>query len=252
MSTYVPISLEEHKNKRWLRHNGLAFTKNQVVAPIFVNELASAAHAMTIAFVKNDQDFSLVAVLGLRSGENLLLAPNGSWLSTYIPLTYRVRPFQLLPLTNDPNQQVLCVEESHITDSSEGEPFFDDSGSLAPFVSELFEISKHFNSSRQLTQSICTILSKYNLIRPWDITLQDGDEQHTVAGLYQINEAALNMLENEAFLEIRHAGALPVIYAQLYAKNNLSILGQLMQQTQSKKPVDPVIASETFNFSGLS
>lgn len=251
MSTYVPISLEVHKNKRWLRHTSLAFTKNQVVAPLFVNELASAAHAMTIAFVKSEQDFSLVAVLGLRTGENLLLSNTGTWLSTYIPMTYRVRPFQLLPLPNDPDQQVLCIEESNLTDSPEGEPIFDESGNLTKTISEILEISKHYNNSRQLTQQICTTLAKHNLIIPLDISIQDGDQQHSVAGLYQIDEAALNKLGNEEFLEIRHSGALPVIYAQLYAKNNIDILAQYMRQTQPK-PVGPVLNSETFNFAGLN
>jgi hypothetical protein len=252
MINYVPISLEVHKNKNWLRHSSMAFTKNQVVAPLFVNELAAAAHSMTIAFVKNEEDFSLVAVMGLRSGENLLLSNDGVWLSTYIPMTYRVRPFQLLPLSNDPDQQVLCIEEDKLTDSSEGEPIFDESGALTQSVSEIFEISKHFNSSRQITQSICKVLSKHNLIIPLEISIQDGDQTHAVAGLYQIDEAALNTLDNEDFLEIRHSGALPVIYAQLYAKSNIDILAKLMQRSQPKKPVEPVSTSETFNFSGLN
>jgi len=252
MSTYVPISLEEHKNKRWFRHSSLAFTKNEVVAPIFVGELASAAHAMTIAFVKNENSVSLVAVMGLRTGENLLFSSDGRWLSTYIPMTYRVRPFQLLSIPNNPEQQVLCIEESHLTDAYDGEPLFDESGKITSAVSEIFEIAKHYSQSRKLTEIICDQISKYNILAPWEITISDGDQQYPVSGLYKINETALNELDNESFLDLRQTGALPVIYAQLYAMTNITILGELIKSTQPKKVSTPATASETFNFSGLN
>ena len=45
--------------------------------------------------------------------------------------------------------------------------------------------------------------------------------------MFQIDEAALNALPDEAFLELRRAGALLIAYGQLLSMQHLPLLGQL-------------------------
>jgi hypothetical protein len=58
-----------------------------------------------------------------------------------------------------------------------------------------------------------------------------------VTGLYRIDEAVLNALENEDFLTLRQSGALLVADAQLLSMNQIAVLKQLAQiQTQFHEP----------------
>jgi hypothetical protein len=63
----------------------------------------------------------------------------------------------------------------------------------------------------------------------------------------------LNNLSDEAFLALRHAAALPVIYAQLLSMNNIQHLADLLKHrtheiAEASKPKEE---EGTFNFSGL-
>lgn len=53
--------------------------------------------------------------------------------------------------------------------------------------------------------------------------------ERKLEGLFRVNEAALNALDNEAFLSVRKSGALPVAYAQLLSMQQLRVLGELAQ-----------------------
>jgi len=254
MPTYAAISHEIHRNKRWLRRTSLAFSKTDTVAPLFVNELAAALQAMPIAFVKQAQGFVLVVVMGLRSGENLWVSAEGKWMAEYMPVTYRSSPFELLAVTGQEGQQVLCIDEDCVTEGAEGEPFFYENGEVTAAVSEIFKLVKQFNASRQLTQNMCAVLAEHDLISPWKIGLKNGVEEQAVAGLYKIDEAVLNTLSDEVFLILRQAGALPLVYSQLLSMQKMDSLAQRIQPPKAEPSTSaetPSVASETFDFSGL-
>jgi len=252
MSSYVPVHSELHQNKRWLRHPTFDFAKNEIVTPIFANELVDAIHTLPVAFVKHDDRFILVAVMGLKPQENLMLTEHSHWLDGgYIPLTYRTRPFILLEMPDNKEQQVLCVEESNLTEGKIGEPLFNENGQITETVNEIFMLLSHYNKTRFLTTDICTALADHGLIQPWDLTVHDGDIEQPLSGLYRINETALSELSDEAFLALRKAAAFPVIYAQLLSMNNVVFLSKLLVNKSKKTPAQPEKSGGTFNFSGL-
>ena len=79
--------------------------------------------------------------------------------------------------------------------------------------------------------------------------MDGADQDQRVAGLYRINEAALNALSNEDFLEVRQSGALSVVYCQLISMHNLKNLAPLYAQRRAAKAQESM--SETFSFSNL-
>lgn len=253
MSSYVPISSELHKDNRWLRHPSLAFAKTENVTPLFANELVDAIHALPVAFVRHEEGFVLVAVMGLRPGENLLVSDQGRWLGNYTPLTYRTRPFMLLETPGNKEQQVLCIEESNFTDGEIGEALFNEDGEITDVVGEIFKLLSHYNSTRFLTQDICAALAEHELIVPWALTVDDGVTEQPFNGLYRIDEAALNTLSDDAFLALRKAAAFPVIYAQLFSMNNMATLSNLLMHKVREATVtqQPKAGDGTFSFSGL-
>lgn len=254
MSSYVPVSSELHQGKRWLRHPSFEFAKHENVTPIFANELVDAIHTLPVAFIKHENRFIMVAVVGLRPNENLLVTESGQWQTgAYKPASYRTRPFMLLDIPGKTDQQALCIEESSLTEGKLGEELFTEDGQLTEVVGEIFKLMSHYQTTRVLTQDICTVLSEHNLITPWELTVNDGETEQPFNGLYRVDEQALNTLSDEAFIALRKAAAFPMIYAQLLSMNNMNHLADiLLRRAQTKKVAEQSEAGNgTFNFAGL-
>lgn len=253
MSSYVPISSQLHKYKHWLAHPSFTFAKHDNVIPIFANELTEAVHTLPIAFARHEDRFVLVAVMGLRQNENLLVAENGQWLAGgFTPAAYRSRPFALLDSPHSGEEQILCIEESNLSDK-EGAPLFKENGEITGAVSDILAQLSHYNSSRFLTQNICDVLGEHGLLIPWEFIVNDGQTEQPFKGLYRVDESALNSLADDVFLELRKATAFPVVYAQLLSMNNLTSLSKLLSYKIQTTPaqVEKSQGSETFNFAGL-
>jgi hypothetical protein len=253
MSSYVPLSSETHRDKRWLRYPSVVFAAHDNVVPIYANEIAEAIHVLPIAFVKIEGRFTLAVVMGLRPGENLLVSESGQWLASYTPVNYRTRPFMMLDAVENSDQQILCIEESRIAEGSLGEPIFNESGNITAVVNEVLKLMTHYSSTYLLTRNICELLDKYNLIIPWNITVDDGTTNTPINGLFRIDETALKELPDQDFLNLRDSSALSVIYGQLFSMNNMTELSKLLtQRTQAATALQKQEDSGgTFNFAGL-
>lgn len=254
MSSYVPVSSALHKGKRWLPHASFAFAKHDNITPIFANELTEAVHTLPIAFAQHEGRFILVVVMGLRANENLLVSNDGQWMAGgFTPVHYRSRPFTLLNASDSNEEQILCIEESNLTDAGMGAALFQENGEVTGVVSEILAQLAHYNSTRFLTQNVCDVLAAHNLLTPWDFIVNDGETEQPFRGLYRVDENALNTLPMEAFKVLRDATALPVIYAQLLSMNNLTSLSKLLTYKLQSKPAteEPKKVDSTFNFSGL-
>lgn len=254
MPSYVAISSEQHAKKYWRAHSSFAFAKNENVAPIFINELVDAVHTLPIAFAKHENEFFLVVLMGLRQNENLLVDDNGKWLAGgFTPANYRSRPFALVDAPNNKDGQMLCIEESSLTDRDTDAPIFDNNADITETVRSILTQLTHYESTRLLTKTICTILAENKLLTPWEFLVNDGESEKPFKGLYRVDEAALNTLPPETFLSLREAAAFPVIYAQLLSMNNITALSKLLNYKIQSSFIAPKEEerNETFNFSGL-
>lgn len=184
--------------------------------------------AMPIAFVASGAAFDLVAVQGLAPGRNAFVASDGRWLARYLPKVYSTYPFKLA--SADDGQQVLCIDEnsSLITDGPNGERFFDDDGNPAQAVKDVLNSLTQHQAHRNASAAICAVLQRHKLIQPWPIQLQAEGKTQNIEGLYRIDEAALNALPPDAFIELRDSGALAAAYCQLLSMQHIQKLGQLM------------------------
>lgn len=223
------ISRERHATLRWTRYANYTFAAAESVVRLVAAELPKAAMSLPIAFVEQGESYVPAAVLGLQPGNNVFVAANGRWVGPYVPAAVRSYPFRLAK-TED-GQQVLCVDEDSglVGDDAVGESFFAEDGQPAQALRDILSFLTQIEQSRAVTAAACAVLQKHALIRPWAITVKtDGGEQQ-IAGLFQIDEAALNQLPGDALLEVRQAGALPIAYCQLLSMQHLPLLGQLSE-----------------------
>jgi hypothetical protein len=224
-AAYAVVSKERHAGKLWQRHSSYHFAARDAIVSLTAQELPQAMMAMPTGFIASGAAFDLVAVQGLAPGRNAFVASDGRWLAGYLPKVYGAYPFRLASADN--GQQVLCIDESSglVSSGPNAERFFDDDGNPAQAVKDVLNSLSQQQAHRNTTANICAILQKHKLIQPWPVKLQAEGRKQNIAGLYRIDEAALNALPPEAFIELRDTGALAVTYCQLLSMQHLPKLG---------------------------
>jgi hypothetical protein len=234
MISVVPITKSGHKNKFWQRFASYRFAENEYLAPLAAAEISKAVHAMPMAFARQENRFMLVGLLSLTPGQNRFVDPAGKWLGKYVPASFRGYPFGVARVA-DKNDLILCVDENSglISDTS-GEPIFDDRGNLAGPVQEIMTFLSRIRKNREKTDQAVAALAEAGLMAPWPPDAKKGLVHH-IEGLYKVDEAKLNSLEDEVFLRLRRSRSLVVAYAQLLSMENIHVFDALAKIREQVK-----------------
>lgn len=232
MAQLTVISREQHAGKRWKRYTSYSFAAHDAVAPVVAQELPRACMHLPIGFLKAENGYQLVAVLGLQPGKNLWVSPDGRWLAGYVPAAYRGYPFALA--NTEDGQRVLCVrEDSGLVNDDEGELFFDEEGQPAKPIQDVLNFLQQVTANAQVTAQLCGVLEEHGLVSPWNVQVKSADGEKKVEGLFRVDEAALNALPAEALAAVRDRGAMPLVYCQLLSMQHLHQLGRLAAHWES-------------------
>ncbi len=224
------VTRERYTYKKWLPFSDYRFAAAVSAIPLAASEVFDAARAFSLAFMDIDGGLTLAAVLGLRSGQSLFVAPDGRWLGAHVPFALRAYPFNLGRTAE--GRFVLCVNEGSglIRDAAVGEdgtPFFGADGKPAPetqqIVDALTQARRGFDTIRAATAA----LAERNLLEPWPLTARDESGERRIGGLMRVNEAALNAVDADDLMALRDAGGLAIAYGQLLSMGNLPTLGSL-------------------------
>jgi len=266
MKKIVALSRETHINSRWKKFSNYTFVSQDAILPLVAAELSKTVMSMPVAFIRQDDQYVLFAVLGLETGKNLFVTADGRWIGQYVPASARSYPFMLA--RNENQEFVLCFDEASglIADDVEGDALFTAEAKPSEEIENILSFLNQIEQNRTVTAKAIAVLEKHGCIAPWNITLKAGEGESKVEGLFQIDEAAMNALPDEAFLELRQAGALIVAYCQLLSMQHLPVLGQLADaHAKAATPIAALPVSEngkdldlsfmsdggSFNFSGL-
>jgi hypothetical protein len=253
MTELAAITPERHAGKMWKKVSDNAFAAERTVIPLVGAELSKVVPAMPAGFIKLDAGYQLVAITSLQPGTNLYVAPDGKWLGEYIPAALRAYPFQLAQQEGAENF-ILCINEASglvVENTEDGNAFFDDQDQPTQGIKDILNFLTKVEASRAVTQGAVNALADAGLITPWEINLKQGEKVVPVEGLFSIDEAGLNKLDNEDFLTLRKAGGLALAYAQLLSMSQLAVLerlGELQGQIVAKQTAQ----SEAANLSGFS
>ena len=253
MTEFAAITTERHIQKVWKRVTDYVFAAGDTVIPLVGVELSKAALAMPTGFIEQEGGYQLVAITSLQPGTNLYVAPDGKWLGAYIPAALRGYPFKLVQQESS-DKSILCINEASglVMDNTEdGNAFFDDQNEPTQGIKDILNFLTEIEANRAVTQGAVNALADAGLITPWALNLKQGEKVVPVEGLFHVDEAALNKLDDEDFSTVRKAGGLPVAYAQLLSMNHLAVLerlgeiqGQILAQTAAN--------SEAANLTGFS
>jgi len=140
---------------------------------------------------------------------------------------------------------VLCVDEDSglIVDPGEAaERFYEPDGSLSATVQGVFENLQHIEADRIRTTLAVAALQQADVIKPWPLIIPVGEQKVQVDGLYCVNEAALNALDDASFIKLRKAPALAGAYFQMQSMTQIHMLGQMafLQEQSAAAPSELV------------
>jgi hypothetical protein len=221
-----PLAPELHGKLGVKRMDGpFKFAKVGHAIPLTVGEFPLAAVTGPIIFV-GDEKLPL-SVMGLNSGDNMFVRPDGTFEpGVYVPAYVRRYPF--VYAADDANQQmVLCIDRgAEFVVEGPDLPFFEN-GQPSEYTKGCMEFCNNFELERQRTVSFVQLLKDLDLFETKTATFQpppgaDGAQPpaQKIADYFGVSEDKLNKLPTDKFIELRENGALAQIYAHL-----LSLVG---------------------------
>jgi hypothetical protein len=233
---YQPITPDKFSKYCWTKTDNYQFTSKDTTCPIVVEELAQVAFNFPCAFVSDSEGFSLVSVQGLDAKNNLCIDTDGNWQADYVPAHYRAHPFALAKASDA--QFVVCVdvESQQLNETGIGMPFFGDDGKPSEALNAVINFQKILANAKSTTQKISAALASKALIKSVEYNVGTATETRKIAGLFGIDETALNALPAEDLVELRNAGALGVAYLQLFSTHQFRNLSRLKESGAKNLP----------------
>ena len=226
----VALSSKTHAKKRFTPLRSYGFARNQGMVPVAARELSRLAARLPLAFVTRGEtpEPRLVAMLGLDGQSNLLVGPDGRWLSDYVPAAVRRYPFILTqPSQADAPPAVAIDTEAGVLSDTEGEPLFTEDGEPTERLNQAKAILREFTTGVEATRRATEALTGAGLLEEWQPTVTVGERRWRLNGLQSVSEQKLNALDDASFAELRREGALPLAYAQILSTAQLPALVRL-------------------------
>ena len=231
------LSPSSHGDARLVAKAGFDFAARANAVPIAAAEMPSAMRSYPIVFV--GEDAMPVVLTGVRNDENAFVDAEGRWAEPhYVPAYIRRYPFILAGSATD-ERLTLCIEmdgsrvvahAADVPDGDEGVALFDGE-EPSEATKKALEFCERYQAMHAATRGVVKLLQEKNLLVPRSSTIAlQGNEQRNLTDFLTVDEAKLNGLADEEYLELRRAGALPVIFAHLASMNTWQALAWQARQ----------------------
>lgn len=220
------------------------FLRTAHAIPVTVTEFGMASAAYPIIFVGDD--YTPVAVMGVRQGQNLFVRPDGQTEPDfYVPAFVRRYPF-VFANDDQGDRLLLCIDrDAPMVTNQPDVPLFEN-GEPSAFTQNAIEFCKEFERQRRSTTEFTAIVKRFGLFEQKSVAFQPRDaqgnpqgEQQKIADYWAIDENKLNELSDEQFKELRTNGALGAIYAHMISLLNWQRVIQRAVQQQQSQPAAP-------------
>lgn len=225
---FEPLSTQKHIDQAWQKAPDWGFAREMGLVPIAALELPQAVGHMPLAFVPDDSgSYSLVAVLGMKPNESLVVAPDGRFQTGYFPACLRTHPFRVFKRP-DSQDRVVAIDTHHLVPkgTGEGSALFDDNGEPAKDVQNAVAFLKRLAASQLATERAIKTLADYDLLELWNPIIELGEQRTQLDGLYRVSQKALTELDAERLKTVQRSGGLDVAYAQLYSMAQIKRLSE--------------------------
>ena len=243
----IPLSSEKHKDISVQTGKDWRFAADLNTAPILVAEIEPASAELPIVFAGEGENLTVVALLGLRAGENLFVDPEGAWRSRYIPAFFRRYPFVFAETGKDGQTLTLCIDEGYegVNSEGRGERLFDSTGERTQYLKSMLQFTSDYQAQHNLTRAFCKRVAELGLLEPAiaNVTLPDG-QTLTVTGFQRVNRDKLRALEDADVTALFRNDMLGLIYAHLASMGHLAGLANRTGASQTSQALEPALAED--------
>ena len=229
MQDIQPLRFSTHTGLRWTPNSSYQFAANTLMLPVAIDELAAAATQLPLGFTDPAKP-TLIALTGLRTGQNLFIGGDGQWLGDYLPSVLRSYPFKLLPAAEGKWALGFDHASGLLVESGDGQTFFTAEGRPSDQLQTTLNFLVRLEASLRRSGEAVAILASHDLLEPWPLKVRDNDREMLVEGLLRISEEKLAKLDDATFAMLRPNGVLALAYAQLLSMANIAKLGKLARR----------------------
>lgn len=236
------IDVSRHAKLRVKPSADFGHARDSHLVSVTLNELSPCTSNYPLVFITSKElgRTRLVAMLGLRAGENVYYNEAG-WEGTYVPLLLQQHPF-LLGYDDrvEDNERILstCIDRSSpLVSEEDGIAMFKENGEETDFLQSRNLLLGTIFDGERLTDQFIRRVVELDLLEPFDVVLQSPDGSlRKITGLSTISESKLRALDSARLSELHQADFLPACYL---------ILGSLFQlhrvvRLRNQKGNDPI------------
>ena len=214
------------------------FMADQHFMPITAPEFGSAAASFPIIFAGEER--TPLAVMGIRTGENLFVKEGQFDQDYYMPAFARRFPF-VLAGDNKNDRFVVCVDEAAecVTDKKPEKMFFEGEDTSA-FTKEAFQFLQNFERDRQTTDALIQRFKELDLFEQKEMNFQgqnaDGSpaDRQKIADYFAVTEERIKKLPAKTIKELTDNGYLAVAHAHMVSLGNWQrLVNMTLRRTQA-------------------
>lgn len=203
--------------------NDFSYAAGTNSLPVVAAELPMLCKHFPILFT-GEETPTLVALLGLRSGENLFVDAAGAWSAgVYMPAYMRRYPFIFMEHA-ERGEFTLCLDMAAPGVGSGSNRLFEN-GEPTAFTKAALDFCRDYQAHFIFTSDFIAAVIEADLLvdNRADVTLGDG-QKISLGGFKVIDEARFNALPNDTFLKWRERGWLHLVYCHFISSGNWATL----------------------------
>ena len=235
----VPLDRQRHAGLGRRADAPYAWCANLNAVYLSAPEFGRAALDYPIAFAREARtgEYQPVAVLGLRSGENLFVDARGNWRAdVYVPAYCRRYPFCIAEIPGEDAvsgaRRLVCVNESALS-SDTPQPLFGTSGEPTPAWAPVQQLIESLEGARMQTRVLARRMEALDLLVPFDaLALPRQGPCMRLQGMFRIDEQRLERIPGRDLRTLMRKGELRAVYAHLLSLENF---GRLLERANAPR-----------------
>jgi hypothetical protein len=210
-----------------------AFCRRVNSVPLTATEFRSAAGEFPIVFARGKGGVQPVAVLGLRSEQNLFVSEQGEWQGRYIPAFVRRYPF-VFSAGEDDKRFVLCVDEAFpgFNREGRGQALFTPDGQPSAYVGKVLRFLQEYRAQFLRSRTFCGRLEELDLLEPMQARASLGGRQLSLGGFSVVNRGKLKAVAGDRLAELVSSDQLELVYLHLQSLRNFEALRSRLPAAQ--------------------
>ena len=223
----TPLLTDLHKDLKLVSNQNCEFAANINSVPITMQELPLAVKDFPVIFA-GDNSGTLLAVLGIKPGENLFVDKDNNWLpNTYIPAYIRRYPF-FTARRDENSDPLICIDDSSSFLAADGDKPLFDNGEPTEVLNSIIEFARNYQYQLETSMEFGSALESLGMLEDQQVSFNVGEEvKASVNGFKTLIRAKFDELDGDTLKEWLSKGWLDAAILHLASGSNFDKLWQL-------------------------